>query len=81
VPAVIVLGDRTDHGGEVIEASGVTDTHGRHIARVGDKVTCPKKGRGETMIIITGDLTDSPQCPCPIRTALLRGSSGTRPHR
>ena len=38
----IVLGDRTDHGGEVIEASGVTDTHGKGIARMGDKVSCPK---------------------------------------
>lgn len=57
MPAVIVLGDRTDHGGEVIEASGVTDTYGRRIARVGDKVTCPKKGHGSTTIITTGDLT------------------------
>lgn len=57
MPAVIVLGDRTDHGGEVIEASGVTDTHGRRIARVGDKVTCPKKGHGGTTIIAIGDQT------------------------
>lgn len=57
MPAVIVLGDRTDHGGEVIEASGVTDTYGRRVARVGDKVTCPKKGHGSTTIITTGDLT------------------------
>lgn len=53
---MIVLGDKTDHGGEVIEASGVTDTHGKRIARVGDKVTCPKKGHG-TNAIVTGDLT------------------------
>ncbi|HEY0817934.1 MAG TPA: PAAR domain-containing protein [Rhizobacter sp.] len=52
----IVLGDKTDHGGEVIEASGVTDTHGKRIARVGDKVTCPKKGHG-TCEIVTGDPT------------------------
>jgi uncharacterized Zn-binding protein involved in type VI secretion len=56
MPAMIVLGDKTDHGGEVIEASGVTDTHGKRIARVGDKVTCPKKGHG-TNEIVTGDLT------------------------
>lgn len=56
MPAMIVLGDKTDHGGEVIEASGVTDTHGKRIARVGDKVTCPKKGHG-TNAIVTGDLT------------------------
>lgn len=56
MPAMIVLGDKTDHGGEVIEASGVTDTHGKRIARVGDKVVCPKKGHGTTEIV-TGDLT------------------------
>ncbi|MBX3620010.1 MAG: PAAR domain-containing protein [Rhizobacter sp.] len=56
MPAMIVLGDKTDHGGEVIEASGVTDTHGKRIARVGDKVSCPKKGHGTTEIV-TGDLT------------------------
>lgn len=52
----IVLGDKTDHGGEVIEASGVTDSHGKRLARVGDKVTCPKKGHGTT-VIATGDAT------------------------
>ena len=56
MPAMIVLGDKTDHGGVVIEASGVTDTHGKCIARVGDKVQCPKKGHGTTQIV-TGDLT------------------------
>jgi uncharacterized Zn-binding protein involved in type VI secretion len=53
----IVLGDKTDHGGEVVEASGVTDTHGKRLARVGDKVTCPKKGHGGTTEIVSGDLT------------------------
>jgi uncharacterized Zn-binding protein involved in type VI secretion len=52
----IVLGDKTDHGGEVIEASGVTETHGKRIARVGDKVTCPKKNHG-TCEIVSGDNT------------------------
>lgn len=52
----IVLGDKTDHGGEVIEASGATETHGKRLARVGDKVTCPKKGHGTTEIV-TGDPT------------------------
>lgn len=56
MPALIVLGDKTDHGGEVIEASGVTDTHGRCIARIGDKVQCPKKGHGTTEIV-DGDPT------------------------
>lgn len=53
----IVLGDKTDHGGEVIEASGVTDTHGKRLARVGDKVSCPKRGHGGTTEIVSGDPT------------------------
>lgn len=52
----IVLGDQTDHGGVVIEASMMTDTHGKGIARVGDQVTCPKRGHGPT-VIVTGDPT------------------------
>ena len=52
----IVLGDPTDHGGVVVEASGVTDTHGKRIARVGDQVTCPRRGHGTT-VIVSGDPT------------------------
>lgn len=52
----IVAGDRTDHGGIVIEASVMTNTHGKGIARVGDQVTCPKRGHGTT-VIVTGDPT------------------------
>lgn len=53
----IVLGDRTDHGGVVVGAAGTTETHGKRIARVGDQVTCPKKGHGGTSVIVTGDPT------------------------
>jgi uncharacterized Zn-binding protein involved in type VI secretion len=52
----IVLGDQTDHGGVVIEASMVSDTHGNGIARVGDQVTCPQRGHGTT-VIVSGDPT------------------------
>lgn len=52
----IVLGDTTDHGGVVVGASQVTLTHNKPIARVGDQVTCPKKGHGTT-VIVTGDPT------------------------
>lgn len=52
----IVIGDQTDHGGVVVGAAGTTDTHGKRIARVGDQVTCPKKGHGTT-VIVTGDPT------------------------
>ncbi len=53
----IVVGDQTSHGGVVIEGAPTTDTNGIRIARVGDKVTCPKKGHGETTVIATGDPT------------------------
>lgn len=52
----IVVGDSTDHGGVVVGASGATETHGKRIARVGDQVTCPKKGHGTT-VIVSGDPT------------------------
>lgn len=52
----IVIGDATDHGGVVASASGTTDTHGKRIARVGDKVNCPLRGhRGA--VIVSGDPT------------------------
>jgi uncharacterized Zn-binding protein involved in type VI secretion len=53
----IVVGDKTSHGGLVIEGAPTTDTNGIRIARVGDKVTCPKKGHGGTTVIATGDPT------------------------
>ncbi len=54
--ALIVLGDKTSHGGTVIEASGQSASGNIRIARVGDKVTCPKKGHG-TCPIVSGDPT------------------------
>lgn len=53
----IVVGDRTDHGGVVIQGTTVTDAAGKPIARVGDQVTCPKRGHGGTTVIATGDPT------------------------
>lgn len=53
----IVLGDRTNKGGVVIESSMFTDTHGKGIARVGDRVTCHKKCRiatGDASMVIDG---------------------------
>lgn len=38
---VIVLGDKTSHGGVVISASSFSDTHGKGWARRGDMVSCP----------------------------------------
>ena len=51
---LIVLGDKTDHGGQVVAASPTTTVNGIPVARVGDAVTCPRKGHGTT-VIATGD--------------------------
>jgi uncharacterized Zn-binding protein involved in type VI secretion len=53
----ILLGDKTSHGGVVVSASQTSDCNGKGIARVGDQVTCPKKGHGGTTVIATGDPT------------------------
>ena len=53
---LIVIGDRTSHGGVVIGSSTTTDSHGRGLARVGDQVACPKRGHG-TSTIVSGDPT------------------------
>lgn len=53
---LIRLGDSTSHGGKVVGASGHTDSDGKQVARVGDAVTCPRKGHG-TNSIASGDPT------------------------
>lgn len=55
----IVVGDSTSHGGTVVSGSPFTDIDGKPVARVGDKVTCPKCGpttiaNGEPTIDIDG---------------------------
>jgi uncharacterized Zn-binding protein involved in type VI secretion len=54
---IILVGDKTDHGGTVISGAPTSDVDGRQIARVGDQVTCPKKGHGGTTTIVSGDPT------------------------
>lgn len=54
---VIVVGDKTSHGGVVISGSPFSDIDGKAIARIGDKVTCPQKGHGSVTVIVTGDQT------------------------
>lgn len=39
---LIVLGDKTSHGGSVITCAQTTDTLGKGWARVGDMVACPR---------------------------------------
>jgi uncharacterized Zn-binding protein involved in type VI secretion len=53
----IIVGDKSSHGGVVISGSMASTTSGIAIARVGDKVTCPKKGHGGVTVIVTGDPT------------------------
>lgn len=53
---LIRLGDKTSHGGVVIEATGSSHSGNVGFARVGDKVTCPQLGHG-TCPIVTGDTT------------------------
>jgi len=53
---LIRLGDKTSHGGTVIEASAHTGSGNTAIARVGDKTSCPIKGHG-TNPIVSGDAT------------------------
>ena len=39
---MIVIGDKTTHGGTVISADFTCDIDGKYMARVGDMVVCPK---------------------------------------
>ncbi|MDD1969156.1 PAAR domain-containing protein [Pseudomonas putida] len=49
---LILKGDKTTHGGEVIECSPISRVGGIGVARVGDAVTCPIHGN---TVIDTGD--------------------------
>ncbi|MES3023918.1 MAG: PAAR domain-containing protein [Pseudomonadota bacterium] len=51
---VIRLGDKTSHGGAVLEASPHSDSGGIGIARLGDKASCPIHG---STTIASGDMT------------------------
>lgn len=53
----IVVGDRTSHGGVVIQGSAESTVDGKPMARIGDKVTCPKRGHGSVTVVATGDPT------------------------
>ena len=53
---LIVLGDKSSHGGVVVSASGESFINGIGIARLGDSVACPIPRHG-TNPIVTGDST------------------------
>jgi uncharacterized Zn-binding protein involved in type VI secretion len=45
---LILLGDKTSHGGTVVSAQSMMTIDGIPVATIGDKVTCPKcKGTHE----------------------------------
>jgi uncharacterized Zn-binding protein involved in type VI secretion len=54
---VILIGDKTSHGGVVLEGSPTSDVNGKRIARVGDKVSCPQRNCPSVTVIVTGDPT------------------------
>ena len=45
------LGDRSDHGGEIVSGAFRTLVNGRPVARMGDKHDCPVPGHGTTDIV------------------------------
>ena len=49
----IVVGDITDHNGQVLTGSATVKSAGRNIARAGDSVSCPI--HGENRILATGN--------------------------
>ena len=51
---IIRLGDKTTHGGMVVEASSNSDSGGIGMARMGDKTVCPMHGPNP---IVSGDMT------------------------
>jgi uncharacterized Zn-binding protein involved in type VI secretion len=52
--ALILMGDKTTHGGVVVEASQPSDSGGKPIACLGHKVSCPAHG---ATTIVSGDPT------------------------
>lgn len=48
---LVLLGDKTSHGGKVISASSSITVNGKAVALVGDRVSCPVPGHGTNQII------------------------------
>lgn len=51
----ILVGDRTSHGGVVIQGSAESTVDGKGMVRIGDKATCPKRGHGGVTVVVSGD--------------------------
>ncbi|MEG7441297.1 PAAR domain-containing protein [Enterobacter hormaechei] len=48
---LVLLGDKTTHGGKVISASSSITVDGKKVALVGDLVSCPIIGHGTNPIM------------------------------
>lgn len=55
---LIVIGDKTSHGGTVITADLTFDINGKFVARVGDMTVCPKCKGTFPITSGAGDLVD-----------------------
>jgi len=75
--AYVLVGDATSHGGVVLAGSPATTRDGRAVARLGDRVSCPRKGHGKLTTIVSGDpgllidgrpaARDGDRCACGAR--------------
>ncbi|HWW70259.1 MAG TPA: PAAR domain-containing protein [Duganella sp.] len=84
---IVRLGDPTSHGGTVITASQTHTIGGIGIARVGDKVNCPKPGHGINIImegavtfLISGRMValhgHKCACGCTLISSLITATHG-----
>ena len=48
---VIRIGDKTSHDGQVVTGYDPYLIHGKPVARVGDRCTCPVDGHGDCTIV------------------------------
>lgn len=55
---LIVMGDKTTHGGTVITADLTFDINGKYVARIGDMTVCPKCKGTFPIKSGAGDLVD-----------------------
>ncbi len=55
--AIARLGDRSDHGGQIISGAARTLVNGIPAARKGDQHSCPLDGHGVTPIVTGSDTT------------------------
>jgi uncharacterized Zn-binding protein involved in type VI secretion len=80
---LIVLGDKTSHGGTVIACSAFSNTHGKGWARVGDMVSCPRCGgvfpiiQGDPSLIDDGRAVAYHGCKVACGATLIAGQQFT----